>query len=52
MLRGPHTSASSVERKITKHLKTAPFVLSYVIGVRDFFSSLLNVNRPVARYAQ
>jgi hypothetical protein len=39
LLRGPHTSASSVERKIFDDIKSPPFVLSFVEGLRESFSA-------------
>ncbi len=41
MLRGPHASTRSAERKIFNDIKSPPFVLSFVEGLRVVFSILL-----------
>jgi len=40
VLRDPHTSTSSAERKIINDFKSSPFVLSYVEGLRKGFSAV------------
>jgi len=39
MLREPHASTGSAERKILNDIKTPPFVLSTVEGLRQSFSA-------------
>ena len=43
MLRVPHASTSSAERKILNDIKTPPFVLSTVEGLRQRFSAAATV---------
>jgi hypothetical protein len=39
MLRVPHASTSSAERKIIDEINPSPFVLSHVEGLREYFSA-------------
>src|SRR5262245_60242578 len=52
MLREPHASSSSAERKIINNIKPSPFVLSLVEGLpKSFFSNLLENLFPLRAHA-